>query len=108
MYDSVQTSLRDELTGEDRVPVGHRQPAGNDEGLVGVSVVDDLPEVVLQASVQFLQAEVVDDGKVVWGQFAEEVGLSAFLANDPEVLHQHVHGKVEHLPPLSARPVAKG
>ena len=42
MYDSVQTSLRDERTAEDLVPVDHRQLAGNDESSVGVSVIDDL------------------------------------------------------------------
>lgn len=95
MYDSIQTSLCDELALENIVPVSHWQLVCEDGRLSVVPVIDDLFEVMLELSVLFYHSEVVYYEQVMCVELAEEVGLASFKVHKFEILQEHVHRKVQ-------------
>lgn len=108
MNDSVEAGLCDELALEYVIPVFDRQLAGQYESLPVVAVIDYLFESMLYLSFEPDHTEVVYDDQVVCRELVEEVGLTPFEVHEPELLDERVHGEVERLDALTARPFPKG
>ena len=84
LQNAIQDGIGDGRVTNPGMPVLNRKLAGNDRGLVGCSVVDDLQQIRARRAVNRAHASVVQDQDIGLGELEQPFSEGATAVPDTE------------------------